>query len=183
MSRWGIYGGVVAIALTCLAISSHPADVTAQTGAPPTSARGDAVAQNLDRFDALEFIVFNHQEWDRIAESYAKDVVVTWPDGHQTIGIDQHIQDLKFIFSFAPDTSIKTHPIRFGSGDWTSVTGVIIGTFSQPMVMPDGRVISPTGHTFKMPMATIAQWKDGKIVAKSLFWDNEEFKRQLGVVK
>jgi hypothetical protein len=41
-------------------------------------------------------------------------------DGHETRGIDKHIDDLKAMFVFAPDIAIKTHPIRFGSGTWTS---------------------------------------------------------------
>jgi hypothetical protein len=33
------------------------------------------------------------------------------------------------MFAFAPDTEIKTHPLRFGSGEWTAVVGVLEGTF------------------------------------------------------
>jgi len=38
--------------------------------------------------------------------------------------------DLKKMFVYAPDTAIGTHPIRFGSGEWTAVTGVMTGTFT-----------------------------------------------------
>jgi hypothetical protein len=49
---------------------------------------------------------------------------------------------------FAPDIKIKTHPIRFGSGTWTAVTGVMTGTFTKPMPTPDGKSIVPTGKRF-----------------------------------
>ena len=52
------------------------------------------------------------QKWDRLRESHAKDIVVTWPDGHETKGIDKHIDDLKALFVFAPDIQIKTHPMH-----------------------------------------------------------------------
>ncbi len=73
------------------------------------------------------------------------DVVVTWPDAHETTGIERHIADLKALFKFAPDIKIKVHPIRFGSGTWTAVFSVMTGTFTEPMLTPDGKTIPPTG--------------------------------------
>src|SRR5256886_14858900 len=76
-------------------------------------------------------------------------------DGHETKGIDKHIEDLKALFVFAPDITIKVHPIRFGSGTWTAVTGVMTGTFTKPMPTGDGKFIQPTGKRFAIGMATI----------------------------
>ena len=59
--------------------------------------------------------------------------MVTWPDGHETKGIDKHIDDLKAMFVFAPDTRILEHPIKIGQGEWTAVVGVMEGTFTAPM--------------------------------------------------
>lgn len=44
---------------------------------------------------------------------------------HTTTGLDAHIQELKPLFTFAPDTKIKEHPVRFGTADaeWTAVIG------------------------------------------------------------
>jgi hypothetical protein len=50
------------------------------------------VEANLKIFDTLDFDVFSNQQWDRLGESHADDIVVTWPDGHETKGIDQHIE-------------------------------------------------------------------------------------------
>ncbi len=36
-------------------------------------------------------------------------------------------------------------------------------TFSEPMKLSDGKTIQPTGKKVKMPMATIARWKNGCI--------------------
>lgn len=140
------------------------------------------VAAHLARFDELDFDVFSNQKWDRLSESHADDIVVTWPDGHQTNGIAKHIEDLKAMFVYAPDTKISTHPIKFGSGDWTCATGVMTGTFSQPMPTPD-KTIPPTGKSFELTMATIARWEDGKMIEESLFWDNQEFMRQIGLAR
>ncbi len=157
-------------------LAEHPA-----TPAPQAERQAAKVEKHLKTFDNLDFDVFSNQKWDRLHESHAKDIVVTWPDGHETKGIDKHIDDLKAMFVFAPDIAIKTHPIRFGSGTWTSVTGVMTGTFSKPMPLPDGTSIAPTGKRFAIGMATIAHWKNGTMDHEWLFWDNQDFMNQLGL--
>lgn len=151
------------------------------TPPPAYEKQAPAVERNLHTFDTLDFDVFSNQKWDRLHESHAKDIVVTWPDGHETKGIDKHIEDLKAMFVFAPDIAIKTHPIRFGSGSWTAVTGVMTGTFTKPMPLPDGKSIQPTGKRFAIGMATIGHWKGTTMDHEWLFWDNQDFMNQLGL--
>ncbi len=147
----------------------------------PLKKETDAVEENLKTFDELDFDVFSNQQWDRLSESHAEDIVVTWPDGRETKGIAKHIEDLKAMFVFAPDTSIKEHPVRFGKDDWTCVTGVMTGTFSRPMPTGDGKTIPPTGRSFKLGMVTIGHWKSGTMDHEWLFWDNHEFLKQIGL--
>src|SRR4249920_3067210 len=66
---------------------------------------------NLANFDDLDFNVFSGQKWDELSKSHSKDIVVHWPDGHTTTGLDVHIEDLKAMFVYAPDTRIKEHAI------------------------------------------------------------------------
>jgi len=140
------------------------------------------IAKNLERFDTLDYTVFTNQQWDRLHESHAADIKVYWPDGHMTEGIEKHIEDLKALFVFAPDTRIKEHPIRFGSGNTTAVTGVFEGTFTQPMPIGNGKTIPPTGKAFKLPMCTVGIWKaDGTMSEEHLFWDNQTFMKQIGL--
>lgn len=145
----------------------------------------DAVlARNLQTFDTLDYTVFSNQEWTRLHESHSKDIKVYWPDGHVTTGIEKHIEDLKAMFVYAPDTRIKEHPIRFGSGNMTAVTGVFEGTFTKPMPIGNGKFIQPTGKAFKMPMATIGIWSaDGRMSEEHLFWDNQTYMNQIGLGK
>jgi len=142
----------------------------------------DKVAKHLETFDDLDFNVYTNQKWDELHRSHSKDIVVHWPDGHTTKGIEKHIEDLKVMFTFAPDNRITVHPIKFGSGEWTAVTGWLEGTFTKPMVLPDGKSIPPTGKAYKIPMATIGHWnKDGVMDEEHLFWDNAEFMKQIGL--
>jgi len=147
------------------------------------TANNALIANYLQKFDTLDFTVFSKQQWLRLHESHSKDIIVHWPDGHNTTGIERHISDLKFMFVYAPDTKIKEHPIRFGSGNLTCVTGVMTGTFTQPMPIGDGKYIQPTGKSFKIPMCTVGIWKDGVMVEEYLFWDNQTYMNQLGLGK
>jgi hypothetical protein len=149
------------------------------------TAGNQVLAKNLATFDTLDYTVFSNQEWARLHESHSKDVKVNWPDGHFTTGIEKHIEDLKAMFVYAPDTRIKQHPVRFGSsnGEWTAVTGVFEGTFTKPMPIGNGKFIQPTGKAFKMPMCTIGHWKDGVMFEEYLFWDNMTYMNQIGLGK
>jgi hypothetical protein len=141
------------------------------------------IQKNLATFDTLDYVVFSNQQWSRLHESHAKDIKVYWPDGHMTQGIDVHIEDLKALFVHAPDTRIKEHPIRFGSGKYTAVTGVFEGTFTRPMPIGGGKFTQPTGKAFKMPMATIGVWENGIMIEEHLFWDNQTYMKQIGLAK
>jgi predicted ester cyclase len=165
-----------------LSVSGTPAE-NPTTPPPKPELQTANVEKNLKVFDTLDFDVFSNQQWDRLHESHGKDIVVTWPDGHETKGIDKHIEDLKALFVFAPDIEIKTHPIRFGSGSWTTVTGVMTGTFTKPMPLPDGKSIAPTGKRFAISMATIGHWSNGAMDHEWLFWDNQDFMAQIGLGK
>lgn len=140
--------------------------------------------QRLVRFDSLDFDIYSNQKWDKFSISHDENIKVYYPDGSVTIGLDPHHLDaLKPMFAFAPDTKINNHPVRFGNGDWTAVIGEMEGTFSQPMPIGNGKTIPPTGKKFKLSMATIGHWKDGKMIEEYLFWDNQTFMKQIGLAQ
>lgn len=157
------------------------------TTADPKLAKYEAEEQTVNghimTFDTLDFDVFTHQKWDRLHESHSNDIIVHWPDGHLTRGIDKHIEDLKAMFVYAPDTRIEVHPVKFGSGEWTGVIGVMEGTFTKPMPTVDGKTIPPTGKPFKLTMVTIGHWKAGVMDEEYLFWDNLTFMKQIGLAQ
>jgi len=134
-------------------------------------------------FDTLDYTVFTYQQWMRFHESHSEDVTVHWPDGHETHGLERHIADLKDLFVYAPDTRIKVHTVKIGSGEWTSVIGIMEGTFTQPMPVANGKPIPPTGKAFKINMCTVGHWKNGVMDEEYLFWDNLTYLKQIGIMK
>ena len=139
-------------ALTFAVVAAGPLFVTAAaTGAdqgrwPSTSADKPepkvegvppVLAKNLATFDDLDFHVYTGQQWQNLHKSHAPDIIVYYPDGHTTTGILDHIKELNFMWTFAPDNRITQHPVRFGTGDgeWTAVMGFLDGTFTKPMAL------------------------------------------------
>ncbi len=183
----------IALAAAAAALLAATPASAAENGWPGTRAGAPApkvegvppeLAKHLATFDDLDFRVYTGQQWQDLHRSHSKDVVVHWPDGHSTKGIEKHIEDLKVMFTFAPDNRIQEHPVRFGTrdGEWTAVTGWLEGTFTKPMGTADGKTIPPTGKAYRIPMATIGHWaKDGVMFEEYLFWDNGAFMKQIGL--
>lgn len=182
MAQSGAQSGIQSRSLSSNAQSSSAQTSDAQ--ALNRYRQAEAIANaNLATFDVLDFDVFSNQQWDRLSDSHSQDIAVHWPDGHVTRGIERHIADLKAMFVYAPDTRIKQHPVRIGTGEWTSVIGVMEGTFTRPMTLADGTVIQPTGKSFVLPMATVGHWVNGVMDEEYLFWDNQTYMTQLGLAK
>jgi predicted ester cyclase len=178
MNGLGIITASVAVMAVLLASRTGRGTTTAAAAQPD-----DRCAARLATFDTLDFDVFSNQQWDRLTESHASDITVSWPDGHDTHGIARHIDDLKAMFIYAPDTKIVEHPIRICSGDYTAVMGVMTGTFTRPMPTADGKSIAPTGKSFRLSMTTIAHWAGSTMDHEWLFWDNQTYMRQIGLAE
>jgi hypothetical protein len=151
---------------------------------PKTSNSDQLTQDRLRRFDSLDFQFYSYQKWDSFAISHDPNIKVIYPDGTITTGLfPQHIDAISPMFTFAPDTKITNHPVKFGSGDWTAVIGEMEGTFSKPMDIGNGKTIAPTGKKFKLSMSTIGHWKDGKMIEEYLHWDNQSLMKQIGLAQ
>jgi len=167
-----------------LALFAATLTAAAQTATTkPAAKSSDSPTQHLKTFDELDYDVFSNAKWTRLHESHGQNIIVHWPDGHTTTGIQRHIDDLKAMFVYAPDTQIKQHPFKLAQGNQTAVAGVMTGTFTKPMPLGNGKFAQPTGKKFSLPMATFGVWKDGVMVEEYLYWDNQSFMKQLGLAQ
>ena len=141
----------------------------------------DLTEQRIVRFDSLDFDIYSKQKWEDLNISHDENILVHYPDGHTTGKLSPHVDELKAMFVFAPDTKVAEHPVKFGSGEWTCVIGRAEGTFIKPMPIGGSKFIPPTGKKFSMQMVTIGKWKEGKMVEEYLFWDNAGFAKQIGL--
>ena len=180
-----------------LLLAAALAGCARQESSPPplTAARADAAVlkrlqaeqtqqdRNLQTFDELDFVHYSGRQWDHFHRSHAPNILVHYPDGSTTTGLEAHLERLKPQFVFAPDTRIKVHPVKVAQGNLTAVTEVMEGTFTQPMPLPDGTTLAPTNQPFKLDMATFGRWENGVMVEEWLYWDNQAFMKQIGAAK
>ena len=111
----------------------------------------DQVSANLQGMDDLDFTGWNSADWHGVfARHHTDDVLVDWKGQPVTHGIEVHIAAMKAYVESAGGTppQITSHPIKFGSGEWTCVVGEFEG---------GGR------------MVTVARWGNGAI-AEEYIW-------------
>jgi hypothetical protein len=82
-----------------------------------------------------------------------------------------------------PDMHVDSdpYPIQYGTGDWITVVTRATGTFTGKMILPDGKVIAPTGKAFDMEFGQTTKWDGDQLIAISAFWDSAQQRRQIGL--
>ena len=111
----------------------------------------EEVTQNLTGMDELDFKGWNGADWHGLFAHYHTDDVLVVVHGQPpTRGIEAHIEAMKTMVETTGGTpaQITSHPISFGSGEWTCV----VGEFA-------------SGSR----MVTVAKWRDGAI-AEEYIW-------------
>src|SRR5690348_1342563 len=104
----------------------------------------DEVTRNLKGMDELDFVGWNSADWHGVFSHYHTDDVLVDVHGQaQTHGIQEHIDATRAFVETTGGTPIQitSHPIKFGSGQWTCVVGEFEG---------GGR------------MVTVAKWRDAQ---------------------
>lgn len=84
---------------------------------------GNTVEARLKIFDELDFVVYSKQQWDRLAESHAEDILVTYPDGHTSKGLKPHIEELGSRASQKRTRAPTTNPKRSSTEGVTTSAG------------------------------------------------------------
>ena len=121
------------------------------TGSASTDDPQDEVAANLKRMDDLDFKAWNNGDWRGLfSHLHTDDVYVDMKGMAPTHGLEEHIAAMEGSTAQVGGTppQITSHPIAFGSGEWTCVVGEAA----------DGS-----------RMVTVARWRDGAI-AEEYIW-------------
>ena len=111
----------------------------------------EEVTRNLAAMYEVDLRGWNGADWDGVFAHYHTDDVLVDVHGQpRTNGIQEHIDAMKAFVETTGGTpaQVKSHPIAFGSGEWTCVVGEFEG---------GGR------------MVTVAKWRDGAI-AEEYIW-------------
>ena len=57
------------------------------------------------------------------------------------------------------------------------------GTFTGEMVLPNGKVIAPTGKAFDMEFGQTTKWDDDRLIIISAFYDAALQAKQIGLAR
>src|SRR2546430_4280662 len=100
----------------------------------------------------------------------------------QVYGREAHSAAMQQFLRSFPDMHVDTpYPIQFGSGDWITVVTNVTGTFTGEMVLPDGKVIAPTGKAFDLEFGQTTKWEGDRLIVIAAFLDAALQQQQLGL--
>jgi ketosteroid isomerase-like protein len=117
-----------------------------------------------------------------LREIYSPDVVATTPDSGTLHGIDEVIKwNQAFVGAFSdrayyPSQQLETADCAIDQGDF-------VGTHTNPLEMPDGQSVPPTGKQIRMRAADVAVVRDGKVVRHDFYFDQLDMLAQLGLLE
>ncbi len=89
------------------------------------------------------------QDFEALGELYASDAVAVTPDQGEVRGREQIVQYLKQFIDAFPDLqyeSLHAHE----SGNTAIDEGLVVGTNTQPLPMPNGDSLPPTGKQIRV---------------------------------
>jgi hypothetical protein len=98
-------------------------------------------------------------------------------------GRTAHAAMIQQMLRMFPDVRVYNdpYPLQFGSGDWITVVTRTTGTFTGEMILPDGKVIAPTGKAFDVTFSTTARWDGDMLIEEFVFWDSALQAQQIGL--
>jgi ketosteroid isomerase-like protein len=109
---------------------------------------------------------FNSRDFAAMDAVHYPDMIAHVPGSAEPIyGRAAHAAMMEQMFRTFPDVHVYNdpYPIQFGSGDWIAVVTRATGTFTGEMILPDGKVIAPTGKAFNVDFVQIVKW-DGDLL-------------------
>src|SRR5262249_26775363 len=117
---------------------------------------------------------FNARDFAAVDAIHHPNMVAHITGNAQSIyGRAAHATAMQQMLRSFPDVHVHSdpYPIQFGSGDWITVVTRVTGTFTGEMVLPDGKVIAPTGKKFDVEFGQTVKWDGDLLVGISAFWD------------
>jgi len=126
---------------------------------------------------------FNARDFAAVDAVHHPDMVAYIPGSAQPIhGSVAHAAAMQQLLRIFPDMHVETpYPVQFGSGDWITVVTRATGTFKGEMVLPNGKVIAPTGKAFDLEFGQTTKWDGDRLIIISAFFDAALQAKQLGI--
>ena len=127
---------------------------------------------------------FNARDFAAVDEVHHPDMIAYITGLAEPVyGKEAHAAAMQQMLRIFPDMHVYSdpYPIQFGSGDWITVITRTTGTFTGEMILPDGKVIAPTGKSFDLDFATTAKWEGDLLLEEFVFVDPALRAKQIGL--
>ena len=121
------------------------------------------------------------QEFGALGAMYSSDAIAITPDQGEIRGREQIVQYLKAFVDAFPNLryeSLHAHE----SGNTAIDEGFVVGTHTQPLPMPDGESLPPTGKQIRLRSVDVATVEHGEVTSHRFYFDQMEFLGQLGLL-
>ena len=121
------------------------------------------------------------QDFATAAACYAEDAVAVTPDQGEIRGrgaISQYFRQQAEVFPDSGYESLQKHE----SGNVAIDEGYFTGTHTEPLPMPSGETVPPTGKQVRVRACDLATVDGGFITEHHLYFDQMEFLGQLGLL-
>lgn len=119
-------------------------------------------------------------DMEALKSCYAPDVVVTTPDG-ELHGPGQLVDYLQQMFEAMPDLAY-TLVRELEAGDAAVDEGIVTGTNTGPVTLPDGTTIPATGKQVRLRSVDIVTVSSGLVVRHDIYFDRLEMMQQLDLL-
>ena len=129
---------------------------------------------------------FNARDFAAVDAIHHPDMVAFITGNAEPIyGRVAHAGAMQQMLRMFPDVHVHNdpYPIQFGTGDWITVVSRVTGTFTGEMVLPNGKVIAPTGKAFDVELGQTTKWNGDLLIEISAFWDAAQQARQIGLAQ
>ena len=145
-------------------------------GSTPTDSEA-ALMQNFTNYKAA----WNRHDVSALTGYFQQNGTLYSPDVNTVSGpaLTGYLQGL---FTAIPDFKVELKTANFIGNQSIADQWVIKGTWTQPF--PGGPLAGakPTGKSFAVPGSGFYEWKDGKIVSGTHYFDQLSFLTQIGVI-
>ena len=147
------------------------------------------MTQNISRTTHLLALMkkgddaFNSRDFAGMKATHHPEMISHIPGIKPIHGQPAHAKMIEAMFRTFPDIHVfnDPYPIQFGSGDWTTVITRATGTFTGEMILPNGKVIAPTGKAFDVTFATSAKWDGDSLLEEFVSLDSPLQAQQIGL--
>ncbi len=129
---------------------------------------------------------FNSHDFAAMNAVHHPDMIAHMPGSPEPIhGRAAHTAAMQQFFRIFPDVHVYNapYPIQFGSGDWITVVTRATGTFTGEMILPDGKVIAPTGKAFDVEFGQTVKWDGDLLIEIFACWDSALQAQQVGLAQ